>query len=87
MKSIPMKRALYFTVFYLEFSAICCAQTQQTKTYTFSLTADQTNVILNHLSELPWKEANPLIQEIVKQVNAQNAPKAVEKPATEPPKE
>ena len=42
--------------------------------YNFRVTADDAKLILNKLSEAPWKDVNVLMQSLINQVNAQNVP-------------
>lgn len=44
--------------------------------YTFTVSPDEANVMLNKVGELPWKDVNPLMQKLVAQLNAQNHPPA-----------
>jgi hypothetical protein len=54
------------------------------KTYTFSLTVEETNQVLNVLSTLPWKDANALVTKLVNSAREQDA--APPKPDATPPK-
>lgn len=45
------------------------------KTYTFTmkdLTLDQANMVLNKLGELPWKDANGILPNLIAQANEQS---------------
>jgi hypothetical protein len=54
---------------------ISSAQAQETpKNHTLSVTTEEANVILNKLAEMPWKDANPLLQKLISQLNEQNKP-------------
>lgn len=44
-------------------------------TFTFVLTEQELNVVFNALREKPYKEAAPVIDSIVMQINAANAEK------------
>jgi hypothetical protein len=54
------------------------------KVYTFSLTVEETNQVLNVLSTLPWKDANALVTKLVNQAREQDA--APPKQDAAPPK-
>lgn len=45
---------------------------QQTQTFQFSLTQDEANLVLNALGELPFKVAQGLINNMIKQYADQN---------------
>jgi hypothetical protein len=47
------------------------------KTFNISLNEDQINTVAAGLNELPAKFANPVLQEITKQLQAQTAEKVV----------
>ena len=47
------------------------------KVYNLELSVDQVQIIVNGLQELPAKTANPLIQNIINQVNTQNGAETV----------
>ena len=48
-----------------------------TKIYTLELTIDQVQTIVNGLQEIPAKTANPLVQNIITQINKQNGTETV----------
>lgn len=68
------------------FAAACIMLTvpamAQDKSYTIELPATQIDQIFNLLSEQPWKQANPLIQSLMLQIQAQNAKKQDKLPLT-----
>ena len=41
------------------------------KTYNFTLTEDYLNIIASALNELPAKHANPVLQELTRQLQSQ----------------
>lgn len=47
------------------------------KTFTFTLSEQETNLVLGALAEMPFKLSNSLIQKLVESANAQQAPKPV----------
>ena len=48
------------------------------KTFTLTLTEEQVNTIAAALNELPAKFANPVLQELTKQLQNQPAPEVTE---------
>ena len=48
------------------------------KTYTFTLTEEEANMILNAIQELPAKIANPLSKKLHDQASAQLEPQKAE---------
>lgn len=44
------------------------------KLYTFQLTVEETNQVLNALSALPWKDVNTVVTKVVNQAREQDAP-------------
>jgi hypothetical protein len=46
----------------------------QPKPVQFTLTQDEAQLVLNKLSEHPWKDVNPVMSKIITQLNAQMAP-------------
>lgn len=57
--------------------------------YTFAVTPEEANVVLNQLGEMKWKEINPLIQKLIAQLQSQNRPAVPPPPekSPDPPKE
>ena len=62
-------RLAYAAVF-LTFASAAVAQTQPP--HTFTVTTEEANLILNKLAEMPWKDSNPLLQKLIKQLDDQN---------------
>lgn len=52
----------------------------QQRGYTFSVTTDEANVILDTVGGLPWKNVNPLMQKLIGQANEQSKPAIGAKP-------
>lgn len=52
---------------------------QLTRTFTFTLTESQTNMILGALGELPFKSSADVINALHRQANAQLAREALDK--------
>jgi hypothetical protein len=55
---------------------------------SLSVTVQEAQYILNSVAAQPWKDANPLMQKLIGQINEQMIPKKAEPPKskTEPPK-
>ena len=49
-------------------------ETIPTPTYSFLLTQDEANTILNALAELPFKVSNPLISNMIQQFKEATTP-------------
>lgn len=64
----------------LAFIVLASPAFAQPVTYTFTVSPDEANTMLNKLGELPWKDVNPLMQKLIAQLNAQNHPPPVTAP-------
>jgi hypothetical protein len=77
-----MKKFIIITTVLGLMTPAAWAQSAQ-KVYTFTLTQDETNLIFNQLTQMPWKDSNTLIQKLSAQAAAQNVPAKVEPPKIE----
>ena len=68
----------------LAFVTSAFAQTPP-QNHTLTVTTEEANVILNKLADMPWKDANPLLQKLISQLNEQNKPQTPTPPS--PPKD
>jgi len=48
-----------------------------TKTYTFTVSTEELNVILESLAAQPWRAANPVIQKLFQQVKQQDTQQVI----------
>lgn len=77
-----MRTLLIGTLSILPWLAPAQAQQQASppKSYTLTVSSEDAVRIFNKMTELPWKDVNPLIQSLMSQINTQNIP-----PDTAPP--
>lgn len=70
-----MRKLLLATLLVLAWLSPCLAQQSvpQPHTYTFVVSADDATRIMNRMSELPWKDVNALMLNLINQINTQNA--------------
>lgn len=80
-----MMKSCAFAILLIAISTPAFAQQQAAPpaaTYTFTMTADEANLMFNQLGKLDWSAVNPLIQKLIAQLQEQQ--KAAQPPAAPP---